>query len=252
MPELNRILYCRCAYSDAVPRQVKDQVLKGLVEAGAQFDAVADLCALAARADGKLKEIAGSPRATIVACHERAVRGLFAGAGAPLGDGARILNMRTRTAGDILQALLPDRGPTVRADAEERFHALRKSMRAEADAAGWIPWFPVIDRDRCDDCKQCAGFCLFGVYTLSAEGKVQVRNPANCKTYCPACARVCPQGAILFPKHPTGPVNGGPPEGGEEKANVDLSRLAKGDVYAALRGRGASAADGERPGEQRK
>jgi ferredoxin len=34
---------------------------------------------------------------------------------------------------------------------------------------------------------------------LDEGGKVEVRNPDSCKTGCPACARICPQSAIMFP-----------------------------------------------------
>jgi NAD-dependent dihydropyrimidine dehydrogenase PreA subunit len=57
----------------------------------------------------------------------------------------------------------------------------------------------VIDGSRCVQCQHCLQFCLFGVYELDAEGKVQVRNPDQCKPGCPACSRVCPHSAIMFP-----------------------------------------------------
>jgi Pyruvate/2-oxoacid:ferredoxin oxidoreductase delta subunit len=60
-------------------------------------------------------------------------------------------------------------------------------------------WYPVIDGSRCAQCQHCLQFCLFGVYELDAEGKVQVRRPDQCKPGCPACSRVCPQSAIMFP-----------------------------------------------------
>jgi hypothetical protein len=60
-------------------------------------------------------------------------------------------------------------------------------------------WYPVADGSRCTHCRHCLQFCLFGVYELDAEGKVAVRNPDNCKPGCPACSRICPQSAIMFP-----------------------------------------------------
>ncbi len=80
------------------------------------------------------------------------------------------------------------------ADADSSPHeskAARKTIKPR--------WYPVIDGSRCVQCQHCLQFCLFGVYALDAEGKVQVRSPDQCKTGCPACARVCPQGAIMFP-----------------------------------------------------
>ena len=72
----------------------------------------------------------------------------------------------------------------------------------------WEPWYPLIDSDRCRQCKQCLNFCLFGVYALDAEQVVGVVQPTHCKTGCPACARVCPFAAIVFPKYNTAPING--------------------------------------------
>jgi len=72
----------------------------------------------------------------------------------------------------------------------------------------WKPWFPVIDYDRCTNCMQCLTFCLFDVYGVDKQDKIQVQNNDNCKTDCPACSRVCPEVAILFPKYKAGPING--------------------------------------------
>jgi ferredoxin len=60
-------------------------------------------------------------------------------------------------------------------------------------------WYPVIDGSRCVNCQHCLQFCLFGVYELDAERKVLMRNPDLCKSGCPACSRICPQSAIMFP-----------------------------------------------------
>jgi NAD-dependent dihydropyrimidine dehydrogenase PreA subunit len=60
-------------------------------------------------------------------------------------------------------------------------------------------WYPVVDGSRCTGCGHCVQFCLFGVYELDAQGGVEVRNPDQCKPGCPACARICPQSAIMFP-----------------------------------------------------
>jgi Pyruvate/2-oxoacid:ferredoxin oxidoreductase delta subunit len=108
----------------------------------------------------------------------------------------------------------------------------------------WKPWFPVIDYSRCTNCMQCLSFCLFDVYGVSAEGKIQVRNQNNCKTDCPACSRVCPDVAILFPKYRHGPINGDEVSDDDlrrEAMKVDISALLGGDIYAALRDRSAKA-----------
>jgi Pyruvate/2-oxoacid:ferredoxin oxidoreductase delta subunit len=60
-------------------------------------------------------------------------------------------------------------------------------------------WYPVVDGSRCINCQHCLQFCLFGVYALNEAGRLQVQNPDQCKPGCPACSRICPQGAIMFP-----------------------------------------------------
>ena len=111
-------------------------------------------------------------------------------------------------------------------------------------AAGWKPWFPVIDFDRCTNCMQCLSFCLFDVYGVTTDGKITVQNENNCKTDCPACSRVCPEVAILFPKYKAGPINGDEVSADDvrrEAMKVDISALLGGDIYSLLRDRSAKA-----------
>ncbi len=115
----------------------------------------------------------------------------------------------------------------------------------------WTAWFPVIDRDRCTSCGQCMGFCLFGVYERDDDGTVRVAHPDHCKNLCPACARVCPAGAIVFPRHESARING--QSDVEDAAGVDVDALAGGDVYDRLRRRGegtSCACSSEGPAQQ--
>ena len=117
-----------------------------------------------------------------------------------------------------------------------------EAVRGETDLpgpGGWKPWFPVIDYNRCTNCMQCLSFCLFDVYGVS-EDKIQVQNQSNCKTDCPACSRVCPEVAILFPKYKKGPINGDVVRQEDiqrEAMKVDISALLGGDLYGSLRQR---------------
>ncbi|MCL5104788.1 MAG: hypothetical protein M1133_11835 [Armatimonadetes bacterium] len=60
-------------------------------------------------------------------------------------------------------------------------------------------WYPVLDTSRCKNCGHCLQFCLFDVYGYGADGGLTVVNSDNCKPGCPACSRICPEGAIIFP-----------------------------------------------------
>lgn len=224
-------IYCHCAYYQIIPDSVKAAVLNAIKAAGVEFEAVPDLCRMCAKRDPRLKDWTNAESLRIFACYPRAVRWLFHAGGAPLPlQGVEFVNMRTGQVEEMVSLL---RHRQIRGKSTDDIR-----LEKEGD---WIPWFPVIDYDRCENCKQCLGFCLFGVYELSDGDKVEVRNPANCKTNCPACARACPNSAIIFPKYSEGPVNGDEVrerayEDREVKAN--LTNLLSGDVYNAIRKRG--------------
>ena len=75
-----------------------------------------------------------------------------------------------------------------------------------------VPWYPVIDRARCIGCGTCHDYCLFSVYGKAeggaASAQVRVSAPLNCKTGCPACARLCPEAAVIFPFCAEAELNG--------------------------------------------
>jgi Pyruvate/2-oxoacid:ferredoxin oxidoreductase delta subunit len=119
-----------------------------------------------------------------------------------------------------------------------------RAQQAAVKPGEWKPWFPVIDYDRCTNCMQCLSFCLFGVYGVNEQQQIEAQNHDNCKTNCPACSRVCPEAAIMFPKYKSGPINGDvvrESDLGKEKMKVDISALLGGDVYSALRQRSEAA-----------
>jgi len=137
-------------------------------------------------------------------------------------DVAPLIELHGRAPGEVLASV----------------EALRETRKL--DKSNWTPWFPVIDYDRCTNCMQCLSFCLFDVYGADAEGQIEVRNEDNCKTNCPACSRVCPEVAILFPKYTKGPINGDVVRAEDiekESMKVDISALLGGDIYSTLRQR---------------
>jgi NAD-dependent dihydropyrimidine dehydrogenase PreA subunit len=60
-------------------------------------------------------------------------------------------------------------------------------------------WYPVIDDSKCTACLECVNYCLFGVYAIAADSRPFVDQPDACRDGCPACARMCPNKAIMFP-----------------------------------------------------
>ena len=84
-------------------------------------------------------------------------------------------------------------------------------------------WYPVIDMSRCTNCMECIDFCLFGVYGIDQVDTILVEQPDNCRKGCPACSRVCPENAILFPQHKTPAIAGS--GDATEGLKIDLSKL---------------------------
>lgn len=84
-------------------------------------------------------------------------------------------------------------------------------------------WYPVIDYARCTNCMECIDFCLFGVYGVDKVDTILVEQPDNCRKGCPACSRVCPENAIIFPQHKTPTIAGADVVAGSLK--IDLSLL---------------------------
>ena len=81
---------------------------------------------------------------------------------------------------------------------EDSGGALENEVR-EISEDVWPRWYPVVDGRRCVNCKACLNFCLFGVYGTDGDGRIFVETPDACRPGCPACARVCPRKAIIFP-----------------------------------------------------
>ena len=84
-------------------------------------------------------------------------------------------------------------------------------------------WYPVIDYSRCTNCMECIDFCLFGVYGVDSVDTILVEQPDNCRKGCPACSRVCPENAIMFPQHKTPAIAGSSDAVASMK--IDLSQL---------------------------
>ncbi len=190
------VILCRCTHTQNLPDNLSAIAREAL--ANAPVWTVDDLCGRAARRDPRLIEATRVRRLLILACYPRAVINLLQFASIDTdGIDLTIVNLRAATANEV----------------RESIHAFRVSTGQSAGCVtdaeeDWIPWFPVIDTARCTRCRQCLNFCPFGVYTADEDGRVCVSHPDHCKTNCPACAHLCPELAIMFPKIKEAPING--------------------------------------------
>lgn len=144
---------------------------------------------------------------------------------------------RQRTAAKAPPAIVQLGLPTANGkdgDANHETHDIRPLFSAEQLLA--TPnrrWYPVIDYSRCTNCMECLDFCLFGVYGVDSMERLIVETQDNCKRGCPACSRVCPEQAIMFPDYKS-PAIAGAPVGAVGALKIDLSKLFGGDGQDAL------------------
>ncbi|MEM9018229.1 MAG: hypothetical protein AAGC68_14540 [Verrucomicrobiota bacterium] len=105
---LPKLLYCRCAFAQVVPKATKDAVLEELCVSDHSFETVSDLCEMSARKDPRLEDLINDDAPLrIVACHPRAVKWLFHSAGFPFPEDKEIevINMRDDSAETIIAKL---------------------------------------------------------------------------------------------------------------------------------------------------
>ena len=197
------IVICACASRSFISKVQVAELVATLQQAGYNVTIEADLCETAETDPARMRElVAGN---IIMGCYTRALRALADRADC---SAAKNINIRGRRVEQILKELnLVDA-----MDHDEEWQARRDAALAEINAftvkVATDAWYPILDYERCVDCGKCHDFCLFGVYSIE-DGKVKVAQPQNCKNNCPACSRVCPAEAVIFPKYERSPINGG-------------------------------------------
>lgn len=190
-----KITICACASRTFMKNKVT-RLAAMLKKAGHEVELISDLCELC---EDKDERVHGIAKTAIVACHERAVRSLMAFCGE---DACECYDLRGQSVEDVLAAFgIDSDGEADASEWEERIASF--PSKAGADA-----WYPTLDKELCAECGKCFQFCPFGVYEM-VDDRVRVVHPQNCKNNCPACARSCPAGAIIFPKYDKSPINGG-------------------------------------------
>jgi len=220
-----KILYCNCG-GEIVSPEIKESISKILYNEKVDAIQLSDLCGLCVSDKAAIQRIFSTTEQTLfVACHSRAVQKLleFAGIKGEMGN-ISFLNLREASEDGIIFTL-------------KAFCNEEPSIQTEhIDESEWPSWYPVIDYSRCTACGQCADFCLFGVYE-KVDGKVNVVNPKGCKNNCPACARICPHTAIIFPKYKQGgAISGSAIDEMAEQQRIqkDLNSIIGTDIYKVL------------------
>ncbi len=214
-------IVCSCEKYKLLDAQEVKKIVSTLRSSGREVLIVADFCRMALASDDKPR-IAG-----LVACHSRAQKALCAYAQM---ECAQCYDLRAHSAQSLAEQMqIPYEEPVSLEDVELPTY----------DDSEVIAWYPTIDYKQCRGCMKCVDFCMFGVYDKDEQRRPRVNKPLNCKTNCPACARVCPHGAIIFPKHGDAPINGG--EGGSRKELNLEKALSDKNLYEKLSARRALA-----------
>jgi len=207
-----KISICACQFYQRTPLEKIAAVLAACRAVDMPCEIVPDLCFVAAKDRDTLECIASCD--VVLACQTRAVRAMLGDAG-----NARCIDLRSEPLADIFTALSLTPVDVDVTETDDTVIALRSipdfiptnsdtpNSKLQTPNLNWTPWFPVIDAERCTHCRKCVDFCMFGVFAVD-QNKVRVIKPDSCKTDCPACARVCPQNAIMFPKSDEDRLNG--------------------------------------------
>lgn len=223
-----KILFCNCG-GKIIEEARKNEIAEFLKDSTADVIQLSDLCGLSVtEKETTHKKLKDAEELLIIACYPRTVHLLLKNIGIDTNAiPTQILNFKEL-------------------DNEAIFKAVQVSIENSGSSSSfetlstedeWISWYPIIDEERCIHCGQCANFCLFGVYEY-ANQKVKVVYPQGCKNNCPACARICPHTAIIFPKY----VQGGAISGSDvidevaeqQRQLQDVASILGSDIYSAL------------------
>ncbi len=222
------IIFCRCGGERIDPERLLwiENLLK---ESAADVVVLSDLCMLSVLGKEKLKmTFRDGDEYLIIGCYERSMRLLLDQCNIAVKNGSvaylNFLELRNEEIADKVASFCEN------SQQPHAFNVMTLSTE-------WKSWFPVIDYARCSSCGQCHDFCLFGVFEKK-DGKVLVVNPQLCKNNCPACARICPQTAIIFPKYQHDGGIGGAEimdeEAEHQRQSADVKTILSGDIYQAL------------------
>ena len=223
-----KLFFCKCQAGWMSPEKLSE-IEAHLRSKNYPFVQFTDLCGCVATHKNELLQVlAHRDEALFVACYPRAVKLLLQSAGIdPELVKTSYLNARETAVDDVL----------ARVDEFMTGEAQTGDITQLQSDPDWPAWYPVIDYDRCTACGQCADFCLFGVYEKQ-DDKVLVVHPHGCKNNCPACGRICPQTAIVFPKYEKAGAIAGDDAiddiAEQQRQQEDITSILGSNIYQAL------------------
>lgn len=194
-----QITICACTSRSFISKEKVAKIAAAMKRGGYNVLVKADLCKNAMESSPDMPIVAAG---AILACHPRAVQSQLNWLKL---EATQIENIRDNSDNDVLSRFGLYYSSAQDSEEEKNF---RRQIEEFPVENGTDAWYPVIDKKRCTECGKCHDFCLFGVYAKENK-QVKVVQPQNCKNNCPACARMCPDKAIIFPKYEKSPINGG-------------------------------------------
>lgn len=223
-----KIIFCNCE-GEIITSERLQSINEKLKQSKADIIGISDLCRLSVMGKEDLKTIfAEENEYLIIGCYSRTMKLLLGGHLVNIEKlNIKYLNFIELANEPLFQEI---EAFCTNSQQENTFQEIITKNE-------WPSWYPVIDYSRCTACGQCADFCLFGVYDKTEE-RVSVVNPKGCKNNCPACARICPHTAIIFPKYKLGGAISGSEEIDEmaeqKRQAMDIESILGGDIYSAL------------------
>jgi NAD-dependent dihydropyrimidine dehydrogenase PreA subunit len=225
-----QIIFCNCGGNLIDPKKMVavDEFIAGL---GIDFVKVSDLCGLCSvNKEEAVLLFSSSDETLILACYPRAMKMLIKYADEGSTGKFSFINMVDSDRDSLMYRIRDFVSDSTQVSSIRELHS----------DLTWPAWFPLIDYSRCNFCGQCAEFCLFGVLEKTHD-KVLVVQPKACKNNCPACARICPKTAIVFPKYLTGGAIAGADtideSAEQERQHKDSEMILGNDIYTTLQQR---------------
>jgi NAD-dependent dihydropyrimidine dehydrogenase PreA subunit len=223
-----KIVFCNCGGEIISPKRL-ELMQDSLSNVQAEIIKISDICGLAALNKDRLNAVFSQGNEyLLIGCYSRSMKLLLAQAHVDFTQTSiQFVNYIELADDRIMEEIASFLVST------NELHSIQEI----ASLSDWPSWYPIIDSDRCTRCGQCADFCLFSVYE-KADDRVTVINPQNCKNNCPACARICPHTAIIFPKYNYGGAISGSEKIDEmaeqKRMALDIDNILGGNVYDAL------------------